>query len=108
VTTLFNPAGYATRYALYRRFAARIQHTGATLVTIEAIFPKLGQHQFNITDANNPNHMQVKLDTVFWAKEGSVMPRRFTHALACKLLRASKLAHCCAVRCARRMSVNCC
>jgi len=71
IAVVFNPANFSVRYDLYDAFAARVAASGASLLTVECIFPVLGQHTFRITQPNNPNHIQVESPSVMWIKEES-------------------------------------
>jgi len=69
ITTIFNPASYKSRYSLYHDFAKHIQGSGAKLVTVECIFPSLGQETFQVTRPSSPLHIQLKSESVYWVKE---------------------------------------
>jgi hypothetical protein len=66
VTCVSNPVRYTTRYNLYKDFAKRVQDAGATLITVEMAF---GDRPFQITETNNPNHVQVRSYFELWHKE---------------------------------------
>jgi len=72
ITVVFNPASYESRYRLYRNFAQHMADTGAQLITIECIFPSLNQHEFKVTDASNPSHIQITSESVYWMKENLI------------------------------------
>ncbi|OXA54175.1 hypothetical protein Fcan01_11302 [Folsomia candida] len=72
IAAIFNPACYKTRYDLYRRFETHMNQTGAQLVTIEAIFPAIGQDEFQVTEENNQSHIQIRSHSVYWVKESLI------------------------------------
>ena len=57
VTCLTNPVRYQSRYRLYRDFAKHIEDRGVPLYTVECAF---GDRPFEITDAGNPRHLQLR------------------------------------------------
>ena len=74
ITPIFNSQRFRSRWALYKKFEKYIQDSGAILITIELAF---GERAFAITDANNPNHIQVRTgdDRVgheLWTKENLI------------------------------------
>jgi hypothetical protein len=66
VTALFNPLRYRARYRNYRAFAKHVADAGAILTTVECAF---GGRPFEITDASNPRHVQVRTNDELWLKE---------------------------------------
>jgi hypothetical protein len=66
VTCISNPVRYHSRYALYKDFAKRVKDAGAILYTVEIAF---GDRPFEITDADNPHHIQVRSFFELWHKE---------------------------------------
>jgi len=72
LTTIFNPASFKSRYELYHQFAQHMAQTGAQLITIECIFPELGQHEFQVTSPTNPCHIQLKSKSIYWMKENLI------------------------------------
>jgi hypothetical protein len=66
VTAISNPCRYVTRYNLYRAFEKRCKDAGAILYTVEMAY---GGRPFEITDSNNPHHVQVRSDHELWHKE---------------------------------------
>ena len=68
ITPIFNPAGYASRYALYWAFAQYLQQfKNVVHCTVE-----LSSGKFYITDPSNPNHVQVYGDEPIWYKENLI------------------------------------
>jgi hypothetical protein len=66
VTAISNPCRYRARYNLYRAFEKHCADGGAILYTVEMAF---GGRPFEITDACNPRHVQVRGDNELWHKE---------------------------------------
>ncbi len=66
VTCISNPIRFSSRYRLYKNFAKYMENSGVELITIEQAF---GDRPFEITDENNPNHIQVRSLTELWHKE---------------------------------------
>lgn len=66
VTCVSNPVMYRTRYDLYRRFAQKVEDAGAILYTCEMAF---GDRPHQITEADNPRHVQVRSSHELWHKE---------------------------------------
>jgi len=69
ITPVFNPAGYKSRVTLYHQFANYMASCGAKLITIELQY---GELPFEVTDAHNPNHIQVRTNSVLWHKENLI------------------------------------
>ena len=66
VTVLFNPLRYRARYRNYRAFQKHVEDSGAVLHTVEAAF---GGREFEVTEAGNPLHVQVRTGDELWLKE---------------------------------------
>lgn len=66
VTSITNSARYRSRYHLYRQFEKYIRYSGAILVTIEGC---LGEREFEVTQSDNPYHIQVVSSHELWYKE---------------------------------------
>lgn len=66
VTCISNPVRYQSRYRLYKQFAEMVKGAGANLTTVEQAF---GDRPFQITERNNPNHLQVRSIDELWHKE---------------------------------------
>jgi hypothetical protein len=66
ITPIFNPHGYRVRYELYRPFAKHVEESGATLITIELA---VRDRPFEVTEAGNPNHIQLRTEHTLWYKE---------------------------------------
>lgn len=69
ITVVSNPLRYRSRIKLYREFAERVRVAGAILVTVEAAF---ADRDFEVTEAANPYHIQVRTKNEIWNKENLV------------------------------------
>lgn len=69
ITVVSNPVRYKTRYDLYRKFEKHVLDSGARLTTVEAAF---GNREYEITDANNPRHVQLRTGHELWHKENMI------------------------------------
>lgn len=69
VTVISNPVRYRTRYDLYRRFAKHVADAGVQLTTVEIAF---GDRPFEITEAGNPRHLQLRTFFELWHKENMI------------------------------------
>ena len=66
ITPVFNPMRYRVRYELYRQFAKHVEESGAILITVELAYR---DRPFEVTEANNPYHVQLRTDHLLWYKE---------------------------------------
>jgi hypothetical protein len=66
VTAIFNPFRYKAHYENYRRFARHMAESGVQLLTVEMAF---GDRPFVVTEAGDPNHLQVRGNSEIWLKE---------------------------------------
>jgi hypothetical protein len=66
VAAIDNPEMYASRYKHYHTFAKHIEDSGAILITVEAA---VGNRNFEVTEAGNPHHIQLRAKTDIWRKE---------------------------------------
>jgi hypothetical protein len=64
-----NPVRFNSRYELYRRFAEAMDQAGARMITVEQAF---GERPFEITDAENPQHVQIRTVDELWHKENMI------------------------------------
>lgn len=69
ITMISNPVRYRSRYELYRKFAEVMRTAGANLVTIEIAF---GTRPFEITERDNPMHIQLRTIDELWHKENAL------------------------------------
>ncbi len=66
VTCLSNPMRWHSRYHNYWRFAKAMEDSGVNLITVELAF---GDRFFEVTEANNPHHIQLRTRDETWSKE---------------------------------------
>lgn len=64
-----NPVRFDSRYNLYRQFAAHMADSGVTLWTCEI---QQQDRAFQVTDADNPRHLQLRTDQELWFKENAL------------------------------------
>ena len=70
IVVVSNPVRYRSRIALYERFAEKIQQPAeVNLITVEAAF---GQRDYTVTQAGNPNHVQLRIYDELWHKENLI------------------------------------
>src|SRR5476651_861088 len=78
IAVISNPVMYQSRIRLYQEFAERMRNTpNVKLITVEHAF---GDRPFDVTDANNPDHVQLRGGPEYelWLKE-PMMNRGFKH-----------------------------
>jgi hypothetical protein len=63
---LENPLRWRSRYANYAKFERHMEDSGAILYTCEIAF---GQRSFEITEAGNPRHLQIRAEQEPWRYE---------------------------------------
>ena len=66
ITVIFNPHGFKSRINLYKDFAPYVEWCGVKLLTVEIAF---SDRDFEVTDADNPWHLQLRTNDVLWHKE---------------------------------------
>jgi hypothetical protein len=66
LTAVSSPVRYTSRYELYRAFERKVQEAGAVLYTVEWAF---GDRDFEITEADNRPHIQLRGSYEVWNKE---------------------------------------
>lgn len=69
VAVVSNPERYKSRYQLFERFKTSVEKAGANLLIVELAF---GQRPFEMTEANNPLHVQLRTGDEIWHKEAMV------------------------------------
>ncbi len=79
VSVVSNPVRYKSRYRLFKEYHARMMNEPrVNLVVVEHAF---GQRPFEVTEAGNPNHVQVRggMNHALWLKESlsNIGVRRF-------------------------------
>ena len=67
LTCISNPNEYVSRGHLYQQFKQYIEkEPNAVLYTAEMVY---GDQQYSVTEENNPQHLQLKGESVIWSKE---------------------------------------
>lgn len=69
LTMLENPLRARSRYQNYSNFERMVEESGAILYTAEVA---LGGRAFEITEASNPAHLQLRTQCEFWHKENAL------------------------------------
>lgn len=70
VGVISNYAKFHTRYRLYRDWLAEMESTpNVAVYTVETAF---GDRKFEVTDPNNPRHLQLRTDQEIWNKENMI------------------------------------
>jgi hypothetical protein len=71
VCCYFNPGNFRSHAQRHQTFATHMQQSGVRLVTVECVFPVRRNtfHEFQVTSATNPDHVQVRSRTPLWLKE---------------------------------------
>ena len=69
VTMLSNPLRWRSRYANYWAFEKQVQDAGAALYTAEIAY---GGRPFEVTEPNNPQHLQLRTEDELWHKENAL------------------------------------
>jgi hypothetical protein len=69
VTSIFNPVPFESRYKSYMLFEQHILSFGVYLITVELV---VNNRTFQVTDANNPRHIQLRTPDVLWYKENLI------------------------------------
>jgi hypothetical protein len=66
IAVVFNPLRFQSRYNLYREFEQHALAQGANLWTVELA---MGDRPFEVTNSNNPQHIQWRSFDELWHKE---------------------------------------
>ncbi len=69
VAVVSNPVRYLARYAHYRNFAKHMADSGVRLTTVELA---QGRRAFEVTDSDNPRHIQLRTYDELWHKENMI------------------------------------
>lgn len=69
VAVISNPFRYKSRYNLYRAWEKTIHDAGARLTTVELAY---GQRPFEVTERDNPRHVQFRSAHELWHKENLI------------------------------------
>lgn len=73
ICVISNPCNYKRRIELAKIFIKYMLNTkNVRLFLVECIYPKLGQTTYQLTLADNSNHLQLVADTVLWTKENMI------------------------------------
>ena len=72
VLTITNPGMYASRYILARDFIQRIARHDSAHVELYIVECAYDGQPFNMTQASNPRHLQVRASTPLWHKENLI------------------------------------
>lgn len=69
VTMVSNPLRFRSKYWNYYTFQNMVEKSGAILYTAEVAY---GDREFEITDPNNPRHLQLRSKHEVWLKENAL------------------------------------
>ena len=69
IAVMTNPERFKTRPRLFLEFLARMYRYGAKVFVVEGVF---GNREFEVTDAANPRHIQIRTDSEIWLKENLI------------------------------------
>ena len=69
IAVVSNPIRFKRRWELYRKFEYHALNHGAQLITVEC---QQGDREFQITDKENPRHVQVRTYDELWIKENMI------------------------------------
>lgn len=69
ITVISNPVRFKSRYKLYKDFEKYVACSGGVHWTVEIAF---GDRPFEVTDASNPQHVQLRTYEELWHKENMI------------------------------------
>lgn len=69
ISVISNPVRYTSRYELYFKFEKHMKESGVKLLTVEL---QQGDRAFQVTDASNPMHLQLRTFDEIWHKENMI------------------------------------
>ena len=69
IAVMTNPERFKTRPRLFKEFMARMDKYGAKLYVVEGAY---GDRAFEVTDASNPRHIQLRTESELWHKENLI------------------------------------
>jgi hypothetical protein len=69
VAVISNPVRYRSRYELFKQFKAHMDRAGVNLMIVEVA---LGNRTFEVTEAGNPHHLQLRTHDELWHKENMI------------------------------------
>lgn len=71
IAVISNPCLYIRRYILFKQFLLRLLNEEPNII-VYVVEVAYKNQKFIITDSNNPNHLQLRCDTVLWHKENMI------------------------------------
>lgn len=69
VAVVSNPVRFSSRYNLYLKFMDGMKRAGVNVLTVEL---QLGDRAFQLTEAGNPHHVQLRCWDELWHKENMI------------------------------------
>lgn len=69
IAIVSNPIRFSSRYKLFKQFQQHMADLGAKMIVVEQAF---GTRPFEITNRNNPRHVQVRTQHELWLKENMI------------------------------------
>lgn len=69
IAVVSNPVGYKSRYELFKKFRSHMEAQNVNLIIVELA---LGQRDHQVTESDNPNHIQVRGNSELWHKENMI------------------------------------
>lgn len=69
IAIMTNPERFKTRPRLFKEFVERMQRYGAKLFIVEGAY---GNREFEVTQKDNPTHIQIRTDSELWHKENLI------------------------------------
>lgn len=69
ITVISNTARYKSRYEIYNKFKAMVESAGVKMITVEMA---LGDRAFEITERDNPMHLQLRSIDEMFHKENMI------------------------------------
>lgn len=69
ISVISNPIRFTSRYELYQKFRDHMEDSGVNLITVEL---QQGERAFQITEAGNPRHLQLRTFHELWHKENMI------------------------------------
>jgi hypothetical protein len=69
IAVVSNPVMYKSRYELFKKFKAHMDESKVKMITVELAF---GDRPFEVTESNNPYHLQLRTIEELWHKENMI------------------------------------
>src|SRR5437868_13011369 len=70
IGVISNTERYNSRYRLYRQWIAEMEKTvNVKVYTVEAAY---GDRRFEVTERENPQHLQIRTKSEIWLKENMI------------------------------------